>query len=77
MKHMKCSIQGCTGKYEEKLIVHTVQQQGEVFVLEHVPAEVCPVCGDTILAPDTIRHIEVLLKQQAKPERMVPVYEYA
>lgn len=74
---MKCSIQGCPGEYEDRTIVHTVQRQGKVFVFEHVPAEVCSVCGDTLLAPDTIRHIEYLLKKKQKPEKMVPLYEYA
>jgi YgiT-type zinc finger domain-containing protein len=74
---MKCSIRGCPGEYEDKYIVHTTQRQGKVFVFEHVPAEVCSVCGDTLLAPDTIMHIESLLKQKQKPEKMVPLYMYA
>ena len=74
---MKCSIQGCPGEYEERMIVHTVQPQGEVLVFDHVPAEVCSVCGDTLLTPNTIRHMEELLKEKIKPERMVPLYEYA
>ncbi len=74
---MKCSIQGCPGEYEEKMIVHTVQRGGQVLVFEHVPAEVCSVCGDTLLAPDTIRHIEDLLKIKKKPKRTAPLYEYA
>ncbi len=74
---MKCSIQGCPGEYEGKMIVHTVQKKGQVLVFEHVPAEVCSVCGDTILTPDTVRHIESLLKEKTKPERMIPLYEYA
>lgn len=73
---MKCSIQGCPGEYEEKVIIHTVQREGEVLVFDHVPAEVCSVCGDTLLAPDTILHMEDLLKEKVKPERMVPLYEY-
>ena len=74
---MKCTIQGCTGEYEDRRIVHTIQRQGEVFALEHVPAQVCPMCGDTLLSPDTIRHVEALLRRQTKPQRMVPLYEYA
>lgn len=74
---MKCSIKGCPGEYEDKTIVHTVHNKGQVFVFEHVPAEVCSVCGDTLLAPDTVRHIEALLKRKKKPVKMVPMYEYA
>jgi len=31
---MKCSIQGCPGQYEPKLIVHTLQRGSEIFVFE-------------------------------------------
>jgi YgiT-type zinc finger domain-containing protein len=76
---MKCSIQGCPGEYENRTIIHTVQRDGQVYVFEHVPAEVCTVCGDTLLTPETIRHIESLLKEKVnvKPEKVVPLYEYA
>ena len=73
---MKCSIQGCPGEYEEQEILHTVRKDAEVFVFEHVPAEVCSVCGDTVLKPDTIRHLEDLLRKRSKPEKLVPLYEY-
>ena len=36
---MKCSIEGCPGEDEERLIVHTVRYQGEVVIIEQVPAE--------------------------------------
>jgi YgiT-type zinc finger domain-containing protein len=74
---MKCSIQGCPGHYESKLIVHVVKHRGEVLVFEDVPAEVCDVCSDTLLAPKTIRHVEGLMKQHAKPNKSAPVYAYA
>ncbi len=73
---MKCSIQGCPGQYESKGIVHTLHKGSEIFVFERVPAEVCSVCGDTILVPDTIKHVEELLRSKGKPERLAPVYEY-
>jgi YgiT-type zinc finger domain-containing protein len=73
---MKCSIKGCPGEYEDRTITHTVQQNGRVVVVDHVPAEVCSVCGDVLLRPATICQLESLLKQ-AKPTRSVPLYEYA
>ena len=74
---MKCSIKGCSGEYEARTIVHTVRHGEDVFVFEHVPAEVCSVCGDTLLAPQTVEHLESLLKQKKQPQRMIPLYEYA
>jgi len=74
---MKCSIEGCPGQYEEQQIVHTVQYQGQIIVIEHVPAEVCSVCGDVLLKPETVRRIEELLRARKQPLRTAPVYEYA
>jgi YgiT-type zinc finger domain-containing protein len=74
---MKCTIQNCPGDYEAREITHTVKQQGRIVVIDHVPADVCPVCGDVLLKPETVRHIEALLRDAAKPARSVPLYEYA
>jgi len=74
---MRCNIQGCPGQYENKTIIHTVKYKGEVLVFENVPAEVCDVCSDTLLAPKTIQHIEKMIHQHAEPEHHAPVYEYA
>lgn len=74
---MKCSIEGCPGKYEEKKIVHTVRHQGQVIVIDHVPADVCSVCGDVLLKPETVRRIETLLQTASHPASKVPLYEYA
>ena len=45
-ERMKCSIQGCPGEYEERTVVHTVRENDQVTVINHVPAEVCRACGD-------------------------------
>ena len=74
---MKCSIKGCPGHYEPRLIVHTVKQGDELMVFDDVPAEVCDVCSDTLLAPDTLRHLDALIKKQSgHPRSMAPVYAY-
>ena len=41
------------------------------------PAEVCPVCGDVLLNPETVRRIEVLLQTPPHPVNKIPLYEYA
>ena len=73
---MKCSIQGCPGNYEHRLIVHTVKRGADVIVFEDVPAEVCDVCSDTLLTPETVRHLEKLMRQESKPQKHAPVYVY-
>ncbi len=74
---MKCTIAGCPGVYDPRTIVHTVKHRGEVMVIDHVPAQVCNVCGDVLLAPETVRRIEALLKATPPPSRNVPHYEFA
>ena len=74
---MKCGIEGCPGEYEERLIVHTVCHCGQIVVIGHIPAEVCSVCGDVLLRPETVRRIGALLRTAAFPARRVPLYEYA
>ncbi len=74
---MKCSISGCPGHYQQRTIIHTVQRGREVLVFEDVPADVCDVCSDTLLAPETIRHIEKLMDTTTKPRSHAPVYAYA
>ena len=66
---MKCSIAGCPGEYEAQTVAHTVRHRGRLIVIDHVPAEVCSICGDVLLAPDTVRHIEALLR--SSPPRLV------
>jgi len=73
---MKCSIAGCPGEYEEREIVHTVRYYGEVIVIDNVPAEVCSVCGDVLLKPETVRRIEELLHSAPQPAGTVPLYKY-
>jgi YgiT-type zinc finger domain-containing protein len=73
---VKCSIRGCPGAYEERLIAHTVRYHGHLIVIDHVPAEVCSECGDVLLRPETVRKIEALLRESAAPAASVPLYEY-
>ena len=66
----------CPGEYEERQIVHTVRYRGQVLVIDHVPAEVCSVCGEVLLKPETVRKIETLLDSSAQPATTVPLYEF-
>lgn len=72
----KCSMTGCSGEYERKSVTHTVRDKGEIVVIDHVPAEVCSVCGDTLFAPETVRGLERLLARREAPSRSAPVYDY-
>lgn len=73
---MKCSIKNCPGEYDLREITHTLRQNGRVVMIDHVPAEVCDVCGDILVQPETVRHLESLLKD-APPASSALLYEYA
>ncbi|MBI3207392.1 MAG: type II toxin-antitoxin system MqsA family antitoxin [Candidatus Solibacter usitatus] len=74
---MNCSLQGCLGQYEAKRVIHTVRHRGRVVVIDHVPADVCSICGDVLFKPETVRAIERLLGEVRQPDASVPLYEYA
>ena len=69
-------LQECPGEYEERRILHTVRHEGRIVVIEGVPAEVCTLCGDVLLTPETVRHIESLLESRAEPTATAPLYQY-
>ena len=73
---MKCSIRDCPGSCEDRQIAHTVRYRDRLVVIDRVPAEVCSVCGDVLLRPETIRRIEQMLREPGDPDRTAPVYEY-
>jgi YgiT-type zinc finger domain-containing protein len=74
---MRCSIDGCTGEYEYREIVHTVRQGNRIIVIDHVPAEVCAVCGDVLFTPETVRRIEFLRQTTMPPMRTAPIYDFS
>jgi len=74
---VRCSINGCPGDYEEREVLHTVRHHGEIRVIDHVPAEVCNVCGDTLLTPETVRGIERILREDPSTDRTVPLVEFS
>ena len=69
-------MQDCPGEYEQREIVHTVRHQGQLVVIDHVPAELCAVCDDVLLKLEIVRQIETLLDSSAQPAATVPLYEF-
>lgn len=74
---LPCSVAGCAGEYEEREIVHLMKHHGEPIVIDHVPAQVCLVCGDILFTLETVEAIQTLLRDAPAPARSIPLYEYA
>lgn len=73
-----CSIQGCPGMYEPREVVHTTRYNGEIVVVRGVPAEVCSVCGDVLFTPETVRHLQWIVRERSQPVvDRAPIYQYA
>ena len=60
-------------------VTYTLEYGGRFYIIEHVPARVCEETGEQFFAPETVEHIQALIKGERKPDRMVqtPVFEYA
>ena len=60
-------------------VTYALEHAGRFYVIKHVPARVCKETGEQYFAPETVEHIQSLIKSKKKPARMIktPVYEYA
>ncbi len=60
-------------------VTYTLEQGGKFFIIEHVPARVCRETGEEYFSPETVDHIQSLIKTKKKPDKVIktPVYEYA
>ena len=60
-------------------VTYTLEHGGKFYIIEHVPARVCKETGEQYFAPETVEHIQALIKGKKKPVKFVeiPVYEYA
>lgn len=62
----------------ETEVTYTVEHDGKFFLIEHVPARVCRESGEQFFAPETVEHIQAVIKNRQKPVRVIetPVYKY-
>ena len=63
----------------ETEVTYTLELGGKFYIIEHVPARVCQETGEQFFSPETVEHIQALVKGGKKPARVIetPVYEYA
>lgn len=60
-------------------VTYTREHGGKFFIVENVPARVCKETGEQYFAPETVEHIQTIIKSRQEPARVIetPVYEYA
>ena len=63
----------------ETEVTYTLEAGGEFFIIEQVPARVCRETGEQFFAPETVEHIQEIIKSRKEPNRVIetPVYKYA
>jgi len=59
-------------------VTYTLKLGGKFVIVEHVPARVCLETGEEYFAPETVEHIQQIVRGEKEPDRLVetPVYEY-
>ena len=71
----KCPL--CGGGLESRRISHPQYFEGNLVILENVPAEVCLQCGEILLTPGVVERIQENVWAGKPPKRTahVPVYD--
>ena len=65
-------------KLVERKVTYTLEMDGQLIVVENVPARVNVETGEQLFSPDTVERLQEMIQERSKPKRMiqVPVYEY-
>lgn len=60
-------------------VTYTIEIDGQLTVIENVPARVCIETGEQLFSAETVERIQQLISGKQKPTRMmeVPVFEFA
>ena len=63
----------------DSTVTYTVELNGKFYIVENVPARVCKETGEQYFAPETVEHIQALIKSEKKPDKVIetPVFSYA
>ena len=62
----------------ESRVTYTLEHDGKFFIVENVPARVCKESGEQFFSPETVEHIQDIIKEKKRPDKMIetPVYNY-
>jgi len=63
----------------KRRVTYTLEVDGQLIVIENVPARVNVETGEQLFSPDTVERLQQMIWEQKQPARMiqVPVYEFA
>lgn len=63
----------------ETKVTYVLERNGELVVIENVPARVSPETGERFFAPDTVEQLQEIAWNEMPPSKVIetPVYEFA
>jgi len=63
----------------ERKVTYTVEVNGQLIVVENVPARMCLETGEQFFSPETVERLQRMIWERREPSRIiqVPVYEFA
>jgi uncharacterized protein YdeI (BOF family) len=63
----------------EQRVTYTLQLNGQLYVIEDVPAQVNLETGEQFFSPSTVENLQQIILSGSAPDRFaeVPVYHYA
>ncbi|MEH1839687.1 MAG: YgiT-type zinc finger protein [Nostoc sp.] len=62
----------------EKKVTYTLEMNGQVLMIENVPARVNEETGEQFFSASTVEHLQQIILSGQQPDRFteVPVYNY-
>ncbi len=67
----KCAV--CGGKLTRKIIKYDQHWGDKIVIFEDVPARTCLACGEIWLGSKVVEAMDMILKQQKKPKRIMSI----
>jgi len=71
-----------TSSHDEKLVdrkvTYTLLKDGQLYVVEHVPARVNVETGEEYFSPQTVEQLQRIILEKNQPTRFIkaPVFEF-
>lgn len=63
----------------ERLVSYTLLKDGQLYVVENVPARVNEETGEQYFSPQTVERLQRIIQGDRRPDRFIqaPVYDFA
>ncbi len=63
----------------ERLVTYTLELDGRLIMIEHVPARVNEETGERFFAPDVVERLHRIVREAQVPSRVIqtPVFDFA